>query len=451
MNGIRETSLPAPSLWRQVVTITGCAALLLSSAPAPLMAQPAPPPPGAQGQPPQDQSSQGYAPEQLDAILAPIALYPDQLLTQILMASAYPDELHQAAAWAADPAHAGIRGDALTAALVPLPWEPSVKSLVPFPQVLQMMTSQPEWLAQLGYAVGAQQPAVMDSVQRLRKQAEIAGQLHSTPQQIVRTDASAIVIEPAVPDTVYVPVYNPLVVYGGWRYPAYQPFYFAPSPLYYPGGLVVGGLAFGIGVGIVGGLWGFARPNWGGRGLFIDVNRYNYISVNRPWVGGAYWHPVGGGLPRPGWGFHAGGGFHAGFAVGGGVGFGARGGFAPGVRPPFHPPVGSGFHGAAGGYHPAAAGFHGAAVGEHHAVGGGYHAAGAGEHHAAAGGYHPSATGGYHPSATAEHHAAAGGFHPAGGAPAHAAAPRPAFANHAAAPRPAPEHHGGGGGGGKHH
>ena len=337
-----------PSLWRQWVTSTACAALLAASAPAPLLAQQGPPqggpPPGAQGPGPQGpgpqgpgaqaSDQQGYSPEQLDAVLAPIALYPDQLLTQVLMASAFPDQVTAAEAWCQAPGNKALQGDALTAALAPLPWDPSVKSLVPFSQVLATMTSQPDWLQQLGYAMSVQQPAVMESVQRLRRQAQIAGQLNSTPQQQVSTQGSAIVIEPAQPNVVYVPAYNPAVVYGAWPYPAYPPFYLPPPPGFYLGGAVVGGFAFGIGIGITAGLWGWAHPNWGGGNVYINVNRYNSISVNRPWVGGATWRPVGATVGRPAWGYRQGTGYRpgaGGFVPPGGAGYRP---VAPGYRPP---------------------------------------------------------------------------------------------------------------------
>jgi hypothetical protein len=316
----------------RLITSVACAALLAGTTPAPLFAQGPPPPPPQQGG-----DQQGYSAEQLDALLAPIALYPDQLLTQVLMAASFPDQCQAASTWLNDQGNAQLRGDQLSQALVPLPWDPSVKSLVPFPQVLTMMNQQPDWLQQLGYAMSVQQPAVMDSVQRLRKQAQIAGQLQSSEHQVVSTEGSSIVIQPAQPDVVYVPTYNPVDVYGDWPYPAYPPFYLPPPPGYY-GDALLGGLAFGAGIAITAGLWGWARPNWGGRNVFINVNNYNRWSPGRPWRGGNAWHPyrpVG----RPGWGyrapaarFHPPGGYRpAGFHPG------VRPG--PGVRPPpFHAP-----------------------------------------------------------------------------------------------------------------
>jgi hypothetical protein len=237
--------------------------------------------------------------EQLDALLAPIALYPDQLLTQILMAATFPLQVVEAARWVADPANKALTGDALAAALAQQTWDPSVKSLVPFPQVLAMMNSKLDWLQQLGYAVSVQQSAVMDSVQRLRHQAQAAGQFQTTAQQVVSSVGPDIVIAPAQPDVVYVPVYDPSVVYGGWPYPLYPPVYLEPPPWYYGGPVLGIGLVFGVGIPVFGGLWGWARPNWRGRGFYLDVNRYNRINVNRPPIRDPGWRSPG----RPGGGF----------------------------------------------------------------------------------------------------------------------------------------------------
>jgi hypothetical protein len=157
-----------------------------------------------------------FSAEQLDALMAPIALYPDPLLAQVLMASAYPVQIVQAQRWLDDPAHQSLSGDALEQALRTENWDPSVKSLIPFPQVLSMMSAQLDWTQQLGYAVSTQEAAVMDSVQRLRRQAQNSGSLTSTPQQTVTSDGPTVIIQPAEPTTVYVPVYNPSVVYGDW-------------------------------------------------------------------------------------------------------------------------------------------------------------------------------------------------------------------------------------------
>lgn len=180
------------------------------------------------------------------------------------MASTFPLQVVAAQRWAEDPAHKGLSGDALTKALDPEPWDPSVKSLVPFPEVLAMMNANLDWMQQLGYAFAEQQADVLNSVQRLRQQAQANGNLQSTAQQVVRTDQQAIVIEPAQPNVVYVPSYNPTVVYGAWPYPAYPPVYLPPPPGYYVGTALATGLAFGAGVAITAGLWNWARPAWGG-------------------------------------------------------------------------------------------------------------------------------------------------------------------------------------------
>jgi len=280
-NGARPPSgRPLASL-RCLLSAVTCAAVVLGTMPAPLRAQSAPPA--------QTDETAGYSAEQLDALLAPIALYPDELLTQVLMASVYPLEVVDAARWAENPANKSLTGDALTRALTPVSWDPSVKSLVPFPQVLTMMNSQLDWTQQLGYAMAVQQNDVMASIQRLRRQAQIAGQLKSTDQQVVSSEGQNIVIAPAQPSVVYVPVYNPTVVYGTWPYPSYPPVYYPPPPGYAVGSALLTGLAFGAGVAITAGLWGWARPNWGGGYMNVNVNRYNSINVNRTQIHNSTW------------------------------------------------------------------------------------------------------------------------------------------------------------------
>jgi hypothetical protein len=277
-----------------------CLALLISSMP----------PSGWAQLPPVHINSiapQTFNKEQFDALLAPIALYPDELLSQVLMASTFPLEAVDAARWLETSSNRALQGDALIAALASKPWDPSVKSLLPFPQVLAMMNAHLDWLQQLGHMVATRQDEVMDSVQRLRRRAQAAGQLMTNEQQVVRTEAQGVVIAPAQPTTVYVPVYNPTVVYGTWPYPAYPPIYLPPPPGYLVGNALLGGLAFGAGVGITAGLWGWTRPDWGGRNVYVNVNRYNSINVNRPpitnpsWrAGGDYNRPGGGVRPTPG-------------------------------------------------------------------------------------------------------------------------------------------------------
>jgi Protein of unknown function (DUF3300) len=256
-----------------------------------------PPPSFAQATPPAAaDTATVFNAEQLDALLAPIALYPDALLAQVLMAATYPLQVVATSRWLDDPANKNLTGDALAQALANQPWDPSVKSLVPFPQVVAMLNSKLDWTQQLGYAFATQQADVMDSVQRLRQQAQAAGYLKTTEQQRVVVEKSVIVIEPASPQTVYVPVYSPTVVYGAWPYPAYPPIYIPPPPGYVVGNAFVAGLAFATGVAVVGSLWGWARPTWYGGSVNVNVNRYNTINVNRPPINSPVWRPPSGGV-----------------------------------------------------------------------------------------------------------------------------------------------------------
>lgn len=245
------------------------------------------------------QAAQTFDAAQLDALLAPIALYPDPLLTQLLIAVTFPLQIVEAARWIDDPAHKSLTGKALTDALEALPWDPSVKSLVPFPEVLAQLNSKLDWMQQLGFAMEQQQKDVLDAIQRLRRQAQSQGHLASTPQQVVQSTpapASApadtpatIVIEPAQPDTVYVPSYDPSVVYGTWPYPAYPPVALPPPPGYVAGTALLSGLAFGAGVAVTAGLWGWASPNWGRGDVNVNVNRWNSINANRQQIHSDVW------------------------------------------------------------------------------------------------------------------------------------------------------------------
>ena len=234
-------------------------------------------PGSAQSDPP------AFSKEQLDQLLAPIALYPDSLLTQVLMASTYPAQVAEAVKWSAD--HPNDKGDAAVEKVASTTqWEPSVQSLVAFPEVTNLMGQKPEWVQDLGDAFLAQPTDTMDAVQRLRKLAQDAGTLQSNEQQKVvvqqpTPQQSVIVIEPAQPQVVYVPAYNPTVVYGVWPYPAYPPYYMPPPYGYYPGSALVRGMAFGAGLAITNSLWG--GYNWGRNDVNINVNRYNNVNVNR--------------------------------------------------------------------------------------------------------------------------------------------------------------------------
>ncbi len=215
--------------------------------------------------------------DKLDQILAPIALYPDSLLAQIFMAATYPLEVVQAERWAKQ--NESLTGDDLTIALESQDWDPSVKSLVNFPQVLTMMSQEIEWTQQLGDAFLAQQQDVMDTVQTLRTKAQAQGNLNSTEQQtmVVEKETQTIIIEPANPQVIYVPTYNPTVVYGSWWYPSYPPY------SYYPPGYVAGTalLSFGVGMAL-GAAWGYAWGgcNWRGGNVDIDINRNIDINKN---------------------------------------------------------------------------------------------------------------------------------------------------------------------------
>jgi hypothetical protein len=228
-----------------------------------------------------EDSAPTFSKEQLDQLTAPIALYPDSLLSQILMAATYPSDVADAAKWVqANPSKA--KGDDAVRAVESQPWDPSVKSLVAFPQVLGMMGEKPDWVQNLGDAFLASSKDVLDSVQRLRAKAKEAGNLKSNEQQkvVVKQEPAqpqVIVIEAADPQVVYVPSYNPTVVYGPWPYPAYPPYYYPPPPAYY-GGAVASGIMFGVGVGITAALW--SDCNWGHGDVDIDVDRHNNINVN---------------------------------------------------------------------------------------------------------------------------------------------------------------------------
>jgi hypothetical protein len=210
-----------------------------------------------------------FSQQDLDQLLAPIALYPDALVAQILLASSYPLEVVEAARWSkANPA---IKDKALEDAMLKQPWEPAVKSLTAVPQVLKQMDEKIDWTKKLGQAFVAQQAQVMQTVQTLRAKAYAAGNLKSTPQQVVKTEATSsqtiYVIESAQPTVVYVPTYNPYTVYGTWWYPA-PPYYMYPPAYVYPPGV-----AFTTGVVVGAAIWG--NTNWHGNSVTVNVNQYN--------------------------------------------------------------------------------------------------------------------------------------------------------------------------------
>ncbi len=238
-------------------------------------------------------------PEEIEALVAPIALYPDALFSQVLMASTYPLEIVQAARWV--QANPKITGDAAVKAVEKETWDVSVKSLVAFPQILMPMNEKLDWTQKLGDAFLSQQADVMEAAQRLRQQAHQAGNLESNEQQKViveqepATQQTIIKVEPANPQVVYVPAYNPTVVYGAWAYPTYPPYYWPPPAAYYPGGYLAAGFAFGLGVATVGAIFGGC--NWGNNDVNIDIDRATNIdrsfnsdrTVNRGEGGKSSW------------------------------------------------------------------------------------------------------------------------------------------------------------------
>jgi hypothetical protein len=221
-------------------------------------------------------------PAELDQLLAPIALHPDPLLSEILIASTYPLELVQADRWA--KSNKTLKDDALTAALAKQSWDDSVKSLVQVPSVLAMMSEQLDWTQKLGDAVLAQQADVMDTIQRLRARARANGKLESTKQQTVTVKTEDqkqyVVIEPASPNEIYVPYYEPAVVYGDWPYPDYAPYYFPPPYGYIPGAALATGVAFAAGVAVRHAFWG--NCDWGRGNINVVANRSVDIgNINR--------------------------------------------------------------------------------------------------------------------------------------------------------------------------
>ena len=241
-----------------------------------------------------------FSNEQLDQLTAQVALYPDSLLAQLLMATTYPEDFAAAAAWS--KAHPDAKGDDAVKMVENEPWDPSVASLVAFPEVLITFGGQPDWVRNVGDAFLAQPDDVMNSVQRLRQKAQAAGNLKSNEQVNVSMQApepapatetvvvqqsapppQVIVIEPAQPSVVYVPSFNPTVVYGPWPWVAYPPFFFPPPPGFWWSRPIATGIAWGVGIGVTNALWGGVRwgGGWGHNSVNINVNRYNNINVNR--------------------------------------------------------------------------------------------------------------------------------------------------------------------------
>lgn len=266
-----------------------------------------------QMQQPQEPESQA----DLQQLVAPIALYPDELVAEILAASTYPTQIVQADRWLQQ--NSGLQGEQLAAAVDQQMWDPSVKALTEFPSVVSNMDRNLSWTTSLGEAYVNDQQDVLDAVQVMRERAENAGNLQTTPQQRVTTEGSTIVIEPAVADTCYLPVYDPWVVYGA-PIPVYPGYFYDP---WYGGPYIAFGR--GIRLGFFGGFgwgwpaWGF---NWGRR--TVVFNRAPFVSHSRFFygAGGFRGGAFRGGAFRTGPVFRGGSGFRT------GPGFGARGNHA---------------------------------------------------------------------------------------------------------------------------
>ena len=257
--------------------VAGCLCLTLAMS---MLGQPPPPLPSPA---PTSATAKSFSQQELDQLVAPIALYPDALLAQVLMASTYPLEVVNAGRWVS--ANPSLNRKALEDALQNQPWDPAVKSLTVFPQVLAMMSQKLDWTQKLGDAFLAQQKDVLATVQALRAKALAEGTLKDSKEQKVTTETenstTIIKIEPADPELVYVPTYDPSVVYGPWPYPAYPPYYWYPPGYYYPGGAFLAGIIVGAA------LWG--RFTWGGDSpdVNIDVDRFN--NFNRSNIADRNW------------------------------------------------------------------------------------------------------------------------------------------------------------------
>ena len=226
--------------------------------------------------------------DQLDSLVAPIALYPDPLLAQVLVASTYPLEIIQLQQWLAQ--HKDLKDKALVEAVEKEDWDPSIQAMAALPDAVKQLAENIKWTTDLGNAFLAQQSDVMDAVQRMRMKAQGAGNLKSTEQQKVETktieNKTVVVIEQAQPQIIYVPSYNPTVVYG-------PPVYPYPPIVYPPPGAYVAGMAISFGVGMAmgaawGGGWGY-HSGWGHSNNNITINNNNNFinnsnrtNINRP-------------------------------------------------------------------------------------------------------------------------------------------------------------------------
>ncbi len=252
--------------------LAGVVALMLMPGDGVLVAQPQD---SSQGQDSSQEAAAKLPPEQLDSLVAPIALYPDPLLSQTLVASTYPLEIIQLQQWLEK--NKELKDKALAEAVEKQGWDPSIQAMASLPDVVKQMSENIKWTTDLGNAFLAQQGDVMEAVQRMRKKAKDAGNLKSSEQQKVETkvveNKSVIVVEQASPQVVYVPSYNPTVVYG-------PPVYPYPPIVYPPAGYYAAGMAISFGVGVAmgaawGGGWGYGA-GWGHNDVNVNVNN-NYV------------------------------------------------------------------------------------------------------------------------------------------------------------------------------
>ncbi|MGA8577992.1 MAG: DUF3300 domain-containing protein [Bryobacteraceae bacterium] len=276
-----------PWFWRGVslvcvLAIVGFGAVVLAQGPA---APPASPP-----SPPAHAQAAALAPQQLDDLVAPVALYPDPLLGQVLAASTYPVELMEAQQWL--QAHSNLQGQQLMDAARQQNWDASVQALAAMPDVLARLTENIQWTTDLGNAFLAQQADVMHAVQRMRERAQANGKLQSTPQETVTTQdqggQSAIEIEPANPQVIYVPTYDPEYVWGPPTWGFYPPLYYPDYGYWFGPGIDIGLCFGGWGWGGWGwGAWGWG-PNWFGGGLFINAGFFHHYGFQGYGFGGGF-------------------------------------------------------------------------------------------------------------------------------------------------------------------
>ena len=290
-------------------------------------------------------------PGQLQQLVAPIALYPDALVAQVLAASTYPDQVVEADRWMQQ--HPELKGEQLGKEVDKQPWDPSVKALAEFPSVLANMDKNLSWTSSLGDAYVNQSDDVMKAVQEMRKRAKDSGNLKSTDQEKVSEKGHDIEIEPADPQVVYVPEYDPWLIYGG-------PLVAWPGWYWYPGLYLEGpGLAFGLGFGIgfFGGFgWGWGHWGWGRHGVEFDHRgweSHSRVFANRGFNGGRGGFNRGGGFHGGGGGEFHGGGSQHGFSGSHSGAFGGinHGGTTRGFSSRGQSSFGGGFHGGGGGFH----------------------------------------------------------------------------------------------------